>query len=120
MNINRRSAHKLNSQVPRELDSRLWWNCVFGLILGVMLVVGFAYAAQQHFAAHERGKRNVELQRVIEHLRAERQQLLAAREAALSPQQLKKLARKIGMQTPDVNQIDSIDIKTDFFSDTGN
>lgn len=105
MNLKQRAVHKLNSPVARETDSRLWWNCIFGLIVGILSIGGFAYAAQQHFSAHECSRRNVEMQRQIERLRAERQQLLAQREIALSPAQLKKQAQKIGMQTPVAAQI---------------
>lgn len=105
MNLEQRAAHKFNSRVPRERDSRLWWNCVAGLTVGILSIGGFAYAAQQHFGAHECSRRNVEMQRQIERLRAERQQLLAKREVALSPAQLKKQAQKIGMQTPVAAQI---------------
>lgn len=105
MNLQQRAAHKFNYKTARERDTRLWWNCVLGLIVGIFCVGGFAVAAQRHFSAHECSRQNVEMQREIERLRAERQQLLAQREAALSPAQLKAKAQKIGMQTPVAAQI---------------
>lgn len=105
MNLQQRSARKFNRSMPREKDSRLWWNAVLGLMVGVLLVAGFAFAANKHFAAHQASQRNVEMQREIERLKAERQRLLAGREAALAPQKLQKLAEKIGLQTPVAAQI---------------
>jgi cell division protein FtsL len=79
-----------------------------GLAIGIVLVGGFAAAAQQHFAAHQHSVRNVELQRERDRLRNERQRLLLKREAALSPAQLEKKAQKIGMRTPSAEQINQL------------
>lgn len=105
MRYQERSAQRLNAKVPRERDLGLWWKCLGGLAIGILLVGAFASAVQQHFAAYQYSVRNVELQRERDRLRNERQRLLLEREAALAPAQLQKKAVRIGMKTPTAEQI---------------
>ena len=73
------------------------------------MVVGFAIAAQRHFAAHEYSLHNVELQRERERLIAEQKRLLLERENALKLEELKKKAKKIGLQELTAGQINALD-----------
>lgn len=111
MRIEQRSVKKFNGKVPRERDSRLWWQCVGGVAVGILLVVGFAIAAQRHFAAHECSLQNVELQRERDRLIAEQKRLLLERENALSLDELKKKAQKIGLQSLTAEQINALEAK---------
>jgi hypothetical protein len=77
--------------------------------VGIFLVVGFAIAAQRHFAAHEYSLQNVELQRERERLIAEQKRLLLERENALSLEALKKKAKKIGLQELTAEQINALE-----------
>ncbi len=108
-----RTTLKIKNQVEQEHDHSIWWRCLCGLIVGIFVVGGFAFAAQQHFAAIENSAKNVELQRQREKLKNERQRLLLEREAALSPSHLEKLARNIGLQNVSFRQIDRV---TDFIA----
>lgn len=106
--IEQRSVKKFNGAVPRERDTRLWWRCLLSVVIGITIVIGFALAAQQHFAAHEFSVENVKLQREREQLRTEQKRLLLEREIALSLDRLKQKAEKIGLQGLTVNQISQL------------
>lgn len=108
MRIEQRSARRYNGKVSRERDARLWWQCVGAVAVGVLLVVGFAFAAQRHFAAHECNLQNVALERERERLVAEQKRLLLERETALSLEELKKKAKKIGLQEITAEQINAV------------
>lgn len=103
-----RSARNLNGKVSRERDWRLWWQCVGAVAVGVLLVVGFAVAAQRHITAHECSLQNVVLERERERLLAEQKRLLLEREETLSLEELRKKAKKIGMQEVTAGQINAL------------
>lgn len=111
MQIEQRSVKKLNAEIPRERDSRLWWNCVGGLFIGMLVVGGIAVGAQARLAAHETGAENVELERKLDKLKAERDRLLLERNNSLAPEELKKRAKKIGMQEITAEQLNPLGIK---------
>lgn len=103
--IEQRSVKKLNGAVRRERDLRLWWQCLSSIVVGIAVVLGFAAAAQQHFAAHEFSVENVKLQREREQLKIEQKRLLLERETALSLDRLRQKAEKMGLQGLTANQI---------------
>ena len=94
--------------MPRERDLRQWWRGLSSVIVGITVVIGFALAARQHFAAHEFSVENVKLQRECEQLKTEQKRLLLEREMALSLDRLKQKAVKIGLQGITVNQISAL------------
>lgn len=66
------------------------------VVAGAILVVGFFFAAQQHFSSIDYGIKNSRLRKQIDELQAEKRRLLLAREVSLSPAEIKKAARKMG------------------------
>lgn len=100
-----RAQPKIKNQVHQERDGRVWWACVVGVIGGILVAAGFAYAAHQHFTALESGAKNVELRKQREQLKNERKRLMLERETALSPEHLEKSALKIGLQSLNAKQI---------------
>ncbi len=106
--IEQRSVKKYNGAVPRERDLRQWWRGLSSIAVGIMVVLGFAVAARQHFTAHEFSVENVKLQRECEQLKNEQKRLLLEREMALSLDRLKQKAVKIGLQGITVNQITAL------------
>ncbi len=72
--------------------------CVLTLICGTLLVVGLFWAARQHFSAMDFGIRNAKLKQQKESLEADLRRLNLAKEIALSPGEIKKVAKKIGLQ----------------------
>ncbi len=65
----------------------------------LFLIVGFFFAARQHFASIDYSMRNSKLRRMGEELVSEKRRLLLAKEIALSPTEIKKAAQKIGFRT---------------------
>lgn len=108
MQIEQRSVRKFNGEVPRERDSRLWWQCVGGVIVGILLVGGFAHAAKQHFDAYGHGLKTVELQCERNRLKVEQKRLLLERENAVSLDELKKKAKKLGLEELSVEHLNAL------------
>ncbi len=67
------------------------------LTCGLILVVGFFFAARQHFSSIDYGIKNSKLKKQIEELETDKRQLTLAKEIALTPSEIKKAAQKIGL-----------------------
>lgn len=85
------------SRAVRERDPIPWKYCFLTLVCGSFLVVGFLGAARQHFASIDYGIKNSKLRKQLSELETEKRRLLLAREVALSPVEIKKAARRIGL-----------------------
>ena len=62
-----------------------------------VLVGGFFFAARQHFSSINYGIKNSILKKQKDELEAAQRQLLIAKEIALSPAEIKKAAKKLGL-----------------------
>ncbi|MDQ6787074.1 MAG: hypothetical protein M3033_09735 [Acidobacteriota bacterium] len=82
------------------------------LACGIFLLVGFFFAARQHFASIDFSIKNNRLRKMTEELESDKRRLLLTKEIALSPAEIKKAAQKIGLTT-----ISASNIK--FFSSAG-
>lgn len=87
-----------NEKVKRQRDPLPWRYCLLTLVCGLFLVGGFFYAARQHFSAMEFGIKNAKLRQQKEDLESEQRRLFLTREVSLSPAEIKKAAKKIGLQ----------------------
>jgi cell division protein FtsL len=103
------STLKIKNEIYHERDGRHLSRCVLGVIGGILIACGFAFAAHQHFSALQCSARNVEMQRERERLKTEHKRLIFEREMATSPSQLETRARKIGLQNLSVAQINRFD-----------
>lgn len=103
--MNDNSTVIIKNKIRHEHDNRRLGRCVYGVIAGILIAAGFAFAAQQHFTAVEQSIRNVEMQRERERLKREQKRLIYEREMAASPAQLELRARKIGLQNVSVQQL---------------
>jgi hypothetical protein len=65
--------------------------------LATFLVAGTFFAAQQHFYFMDYGMKNSRLKKQIDELEAAKRRLLLAREVALSPAELKRTAKRLGV-----------------------
>ncbi len=74
-----------------------WKYCLLTLACGLMLVVGFFFAARSHFASIDFGIKNSRLRKQIDELEADKRRLILSKEIALSPAEIKKAAKKIGL-----------------------
>ena len=87
-----------NSSVKRERDPIPWKYCILTLVCGLLLVGGFFVAARQHFSVMDFAIKNAKLRREKENLESEQRRLYLTREISISPAEIKKAAKKIGLQ----------------------
>lgn len=97
MNRKRIIRNSKPEKAKRERDSIPWRYCFFALVCGLFLVVGFFGAARQHFSSIDYGIKNSKLRKQIDELEAEKRRLVLAKEITLSPSEIKKAAKKIGL-----------------------
>jgi hypothetical protein len=64
-----------NERVLRERDPIPWRYCFLTLLCGGILVVGFFFAARQHFSAISLGMKNSELRKQRDSLQTEQRSL---------------------------------------------
>ena len=92
-----RSIRQPKSQIiRRERDSSSWRYCFFAVVCILSLSVGFFGAARQHFSSIQLSIENSAMKTKIEKLETEQRNLLLMKEIALSPAEVKKIARKNG------------------------
>ena len=70
------------------------------LICAVMLASGFFFAANQHFASMDYEMKNSRLRKQVDQLEAEKRRLILAKEVSMSPNEIKKAAKKAGLFDP--------------------
>ncbi len=87
-----------------ERKSIPWRYRLLTLVCGLLLVVGFFFAARQHFASFDFRVKNSRLKKQIEELEADKRRLLLAKEIALSHSEIKKAAKKIGLTDVSANK----------------
>ena len=75
-----------------------WKYCLLTLVCGLFLIVGFFFAARQHFSSIDYSIKNSRLKKQIEELEADKRRMILAKEIALSPGEIKRAAKKIGLQ----------------------
>ena len=91
------SKNKNTKQIRRERDPIPWRYCFLTFICGIILVGGFFFAARTHFSSMDFGIKNSKLKKQKEELEASQRQLLLTKEIALSPAEIKKAAKKLGL-----------------------
>lgn len=99
------SAGKTRTQRPNR-DPIPWRYCLLTLACGLILVVGFFFAARQHFSSIDISIKNSRLRKQIEELEAGKRRLILAKEIALSPAEIKKAAQKIGFREMTASNIE--------------
>lgn len=84
-------------KIKRERDPIPWRYCLMTLFCGFLLVGGFFIAARQHFSSIDFSIKNSKLKKQIEELEAEKRRLILSKEIALTPSEIKKAAKKLGL-----------------------
>ncbi len=92
----RKQSGKSKTQSARR-DPIPWKYCFLTLACGLMLVAGFFFAARSHFASIDFGIKNSRLRKQIEELESDKRRLILSKEISLSPGEIKKAAKKIGL-----------------------
>lgn len=87
-----------NKSSKGEQNPIPWKYCLLTLVCGLFLIVGFFLAARQHFSSIDYSIKNSRLKKQIEELEADKRRMILAKEIALSPGEIKRAAKKIGLQ----------------------
>ena len=103
--MQRLPSKQLNTRVRRERDFRQLSRLILLLCCGLLLAVGFVFAAQQHFAAVEFGYQSESLRNERQQLLAEQQRLLLEKEQASSPARLESAALQLGLKPLKAEQV---------------
>ncbi|MEK7723667.1 MAG: hypothetical protein AAB336_04910 [Acidobacteriota bacterium] len=115
--MKKRNLTPKNEKIRREQDPIPWRYCLLTLVCGLLLVVGFFWAARQHFSAMDFGIKNAKLRQQKESLESEQRLLDRNREVSLSPSEIKKVAKKLGLQDLTADSIEVISsVKNTFTS----
>ena len=80
-----------------------WRTYTLILTCGLLTATGFFLAGRQHFSWMDYGMKNSRLRKQIDDLQAEKRRLLLAREISLSPAEIKKAAKKVGLSDAEGN-----------------
>jgi cell division protein FtsL len=103
--MQRLPSKQLNTPVRRERDFRELSRLVLLLCCGLLLTVGFVFAARQHFAAVEFGYQSESLRLERQQLLADQQRLLLEKEQASAPARLESAARQLGLKPLKAGQV---------------
>ena len=103
--MQRLPSKQLNTRVRRERDSRALSRLIMLLGCGLVLAVGFVFAARQHFAAVQFGYQSESLRNERQLLLAEQQRLLLEKEQASAPARLESAARQLGLKPLRAEQV---------------
>jgi cell division protein FtsL len=96
--MRRLPSQQRNARVRRERDFRALSRLALLLICGLILAVGFVFAARQHFAAVRYGYDSENLRTERQRLWVENQRLLLEREQVSAPERLESAARQLGLK----------------------
>ena len=96
MSRKKTSQYNQPKKTKRQKNSIPWRYCVLTLFCGLLLISGFFFAARQHFASIDYSIKNSRLRRQLDELEADKRRLVLAKEIALSPAEIKKVAKRIG------------------------
>jgi hypothetical protein len=94
----RNTPREKKTPVKRERDPIPWRYCLLALFVGLLLAAGFFWAARQHFLAMNYGMKNAKLHEQKKSLEDEQGRLIDELENAHNPFEIKRLARKLGLQ----------------------
>lgn len=103
--MQRLPSKQRNIRVRRERDFRAFYRLVLLLCCGLVLAIGFLFAARQHFAAVQFGYESESLRKERQQLLAEQQQLLLEKEQASAPARLESAARQLGLKPLKAGQV---------------
>lgn len=83
-------------KISRPRDPIAWRYGFLTLCCGLILVVGFFFAARQHFSSIDFSIKNSRLKKQIDELEDAKRRLILEKESAMTSAEIKKAAQKIG------------------------
>jgi cell division protein FtsL len=103
--MRRLPTQQRNARVRRERDFRALSRLALLLVCGLILAVGFVFAARQQFAAVRYGYECENLRAERQRLWVENQRLLLEKEQASAPERLESAARQLGLKPIEPGQV---------------
>jgi cell division protein FtsL len=103
--MERLPLRQMNTPVRRARDFRELSRLLLLLGCGLLLTMGFVFAARQHFAAVQFGYQSESLRIERQQLLAEQQRLLLEKEQALAPARLESAALQLGLRPLKAEQV---------------
>ena len=94
------SRKKVLPKKPTKKNQRdpiAWRYGFLTLCCGLVLVVGFFFAARQHFSSIDFSIKNSKLKKQIDELEDAKRNLILEKESAMTSAEIKKAAQKIGL-----------------------
>jgi hypothetical protein len=105
----RKAPNSNRSNRRRSNHDRISFRTVLiTFVCGGLVLAGIFLAASQHFSAMNVGMENSKLRKQLEDFKAENRRLTLAKEVAMSPAQITKLAREIGFDTPQPTEVAAV------------
>jgi len=96
--MNKRVSERRRKPRAKAANKNGRWSVYLLMAMFVfILATGFFFAARQHFSSIDYGIKNSRLRKQLDDLETEKRRLLLAREVSLSPAEIKKAARKLGL-----------------------
>ena len=92
---------RITRPAPKTAASR-WKLYILMSLCALIVVSGSFFAARQHFSSWDYSIRNSRLRKQIDDLETEKRRLLLAREVALSPNEIKRVAKKMNIDQPEL------------------
>lgn len=91
-----------STRTARKTAASRWKLYMLMSLCSLIVVTGSFFAARQHFASWDYSIRNSRLRKQIEDLETEKRRLLLAREVATSPTEIKRVAKKLNIDQPEL------------------
>jgi len=99
-----------NAKVRRARDATALSRLALLLFSGLVLAVGFVFAAKQHFAAVQVGYKSEDLRAERKKLLEENQRLALEKERVTAPDKLEPAARRLGLKPATPGQIGNVNL----------
>jgi len=93
------ASNRSNRRRPKN-DRNTIRAVLITFVCGGLVLAGIFFAASQHFSAMNIGMENSKLRKQLEDFKAENRRLTLAKEVAMSPAEITRLASEIGLGTP--------------------
>jgi hypothetical protein len=87
---------KKNAQANADAATRVRTYLLIAMCM-LLFVAGLFFAGRQHFSSMDYGMKNSRLRKQIDELEAEKRRLLLAREVSMSPAEIKRAAKRVGL-----------------------
>ena len=113
--MNNRVSDRRRKPRAKAIETQGRWKIFLLMFMfAAILVTGFFFAGRQHFSSINYGMKNSSLRKQLDTLETEKRRLLLAREVSLSPVEIKKAARKLGITGPERDDVQLASlVKTD-------